>query len=400
LPADMSAAQFAGIGAVDGGIQAAQVAQLAVTQHQGEVKCYNALNGYGFVTCPTIAGDVYFQRKDVPDHLQWQSLVGMTGDFTSRVTPDGKTQATDCTFSGTPTPQAESKAHGGKGGNAWLQSTIQAMTAQYGPVPPQYQAALRMLLGSGGWRKGGQDGDQQSGTVKYYNAEKGFGFITSPGVQGDIIFKSTEPVLQGQSVAFKVTWTYEGTPQAHDLSRAFEEGEQAVCTIRSYNAKTGYGFLVPSDRSQDVYFKKSELPEELSEAPKGDVVGCTVECTIGLQKDGRPIVKQMVLVARAEKRQLEGGTSSSEKRPRNLAEFMDSASVPSAEEKHSGRIRSINKRFGFIAPDSLPGDVYFKRDALPAQYQSTDLTGAAVRFALSWTEAGKPQAYEMEVSEV
>jgi len=303
--------QARNITAIGGGIQAAAQAAQALgagQNHQGQVKSFSEVKGFGFIQCASLGVDVYFQNKDVPAHLQGQNFVGMTVDFQNKVTPDGKTQAMNLWFSGTPKPMAEGgyvparSNGGGKGVDSWMVGLLQSMTEQLGPIPPQYQTmALQMMMGSGsGGKGGGKGGDQRRGTVKYYNVEKGFGFIRSGTVDGDIYFKSAEPVVQGQSIAFKLTWSPDGMPQAHGLSVPFEADDQSVGKIRSYNAKTGYGFLAPADGRQDIYFKKSVLPEELREAGADDIVGCTMQCSIGLQKDGQPIATQMLLVAAAE----------------------------------------------------------------------------------------------------
>jgi len=402
--------QARNISAIGGGIQtAAQAAQAvgAGQHHQGEVKSFYEAKGFGFIQCPTIAVDVYFQKKDVPEHLQGQNFVGMIVDFHNKVTPDGKVQAMNLVFSGTPKPMAEGRyvpgsSDSGRAPDSWMVGMLQSMTEELGPIPPQYQMALQMMMGSGSGGKGGGKGsDQRLGTVKYYNVEKGFGFITSGSVQGDIYFQSAAPVVKGQPISFTLTWTDEGMPQAHDLSVPFEADDQTLGRIRSYNAKTGYGFLVPDERRQDVYFKKSALPEELREAGADDLVGCTMQCNIGLQKDGQPIATQMLLVAAADpaaKRQWEEGPDVSgpipaAKRPRVLQQ------QAGAEEKYGGWVRSYHpsQGFGFITPDSFEGDVYFKSDALHVAYQQTELTGVPVRFALSWSPDGKPQAYDLEL---
>eukprot|EP00449_Zooxanthella_nutricula_P000720 CAMPEP_0198501788 /NCGR_PEP_ID=MMETSP1462-20131121/8913_1 /TAXON_ID=1333877 /ORGANISM="Brandtodinium nutriculum, Strain RCC3387" /LENGTH=205 /DNA_ID=CAMNT_0044230845 /DNA_START=101 /DNA_END=714 /DNA_ORIENTATION=- len=137
--------QARNIVAIGGGIQAAaQAAQAAGAgqHHQGEVKSFNEVKGFGFIECQTIGVDVYFQKKDIPDHLQGQNIVGMTVDFHNKITPDGKTQAMNLVFSGTAKPMAEGKfvaarnKGGGKGGDPWIRSMVQSMTEQFGPIPP------------------------------------------------------------------------------------------------------------------------------------------------------------------------------------------------------------------------------------------------------------------------
>lgn len=56
------------------------------------VKSFNAMKGYGFLESLE-HGDVYFQRKLLPAHLQDAPLLGFTGTVQVQYTPDGKAQA-------------------------------------------------------------------------------------------------------------------------------------------------------------------------------------------------------------------------------------------------------------------------------------------------------------------
>merc|ERR1719277_2568234 len=64
----------------------------------GEVKSFNDMKGFGFLTSPMVDGDVYFQKRDVPAHLQGMPLAGMKVDFALHATPDGKYQARKLKF--------------------------------------------------------------------------------------------------------------------------------------------------------------------------------------------------------------------------------------------------------------------------------------------------------------
>lgn len=65
----------------------------ADTAYGCSVKSYNAVKGWGFLDCPELGGDVYFQRKLLPPHLQDVQLVGYFGSVQVQYTPDGKPQA-------------------------------------------------------------------------------------------------------------------------------------------------------------------------------------------------------------------------------------------------------------------------------------------------------------------
>jgi len=297
-----------------------------------------------------------------------------------------------------------------------------------GPMPPAMVSQLQMVLAAGGkggkggtivgkgglkggevvkgggkgggFGGGGDDKVNHSGVVKHFNVEKGYGFISSPSVPaGDAYFKSAEPLAIGQSVAFKLRYMPDGKPQAHEVCRAFEAGEEPVGQIRSYNQLKGFGFIKPDGKPQDIYFKKEELPEELRELSADDLVGCTVHCTVGLQKDGKPVGKSVLLMAWADPATKRPAAAMGAAPEQWAAKRLRVDAQAAAGETYDGVVRSFNpnKGFGFVRPESLPSDVYFNSNALPEAYRYMDLTGATLRFALHFTPDGKPQANSLEV---
>mmetsp|Transcript_102087 Transcript_102087/g.184148 ORF Transcript_102087/g.184148 Transcript_102087/m.184148 type:complete len:99 (+) Transcript_102087:2-298(+) len=73
-------------------------------------------------------------------------------------------------------------------------------------------------------------GKSAYGMVKTYNGQKGFGFISSPGVPGDVFFMQTSlpaevrslhgKELQGKNVNFQVSQTSDGKMRAQDVTMA------------------------------------------------------------------------------------------------------------------------------------------------------------------------------------
>jgi len=65
-----------------------------------------------------------------------------------------------------------------------------------------------------------------NGTVKWFDAKKGFGFIVSPEVEGDVFVHYTKIQMEGfkkletgEKVAFEVVQSVDGQPQADSVVR-------------------------------------------------------------------------------------------------------------------------------------------------------------------------------------
>jgi len=63
------------------------------SQATGVVASFNAMKGFGFISCPAAGRDVYFERDSMPVHMQQQPLEGTPVSFGLVFTPDGKPQA-------------------------------------------------------------------------------------------------------------------------------------------------------------------------------------------------------------------------------------------------------------------------------------------------------------------
>jgi CspA family cold shock protein len=64
------------------------------------------------------------------------------------------------------------------------------------------------------------------GTVKWFDAKKGYGFVVSPEVEGDIFVHYTKIQMEGfkkletgETVTFDVIMSEEGKPQADNVVR-------------------------------------------------------------------------------------------------------------------------------------------------------------------------------------
>ena len=70
------------------------------------------------------------------------------------------------------------------------------------------------------------------GTVKWFDAKKGYGFVVSPEVEGDVFVHYTKIQMEGfkkletgETVTFEVIMSDEGKPQADNVVRG-ETSEQ------------------------------------------------------------------------------------------------------------------------------------------------------------------------------
>ncbi len=122
------------------------------------------------------------------------------------------------------------------------------------------------------------------GTVKWFNAEKGFGFIVSSEGDGDVFLhlsalreaglESVDPgatvvcdAIRGakglQAVRVVEVDSSTAIPQPSRPARAsFDDqrsnlmdsaGDFVVATVKWFNAQKGYGFVSPADGSRDVF---------------------------------------------------------------------------------------------------------------------------------------------------
>jgi len=167
------------------------------------------------------------------------------------------------------------------------------------------ERAAEAVVGGGGQRQ--QQQQQQPspsappgthvGTVKSFNPAKGFGFITSQTVEGDLFFLRTElpaelhsgegSVLQGRSVSFEVQVTPEGRCRAAGIRILPGEGELITGVIKSYSERHGYGFVSTACFGRDVHFKSHDLPPCLQGLGIDGLLGRHVAFRVEALRDGK-----------------------------------------------------------------------------------------------------------------
>ncbi len=160
---------------------------------EGDVKWYNASKGFGFIAQPDGA-DVYVHRTALQrsgvDHLNEGDRVGYNlVEYRGRIQADSVTVIT----------QASPSSSGGRSGERGGHS-------------------------SGGGAPTLVDDAVHRGAVKFYNTEKGFGFIQPDDGANDIFFHISgivcrEPALQsGETVTFRMA-NHRGRINAVDVDR-------------------------------------------------------------------------------------------------------------------------------------------------------------------------------------
>jgi len=122
-----------------------------------------------------------------------------------------------------------------------------------------------------------------TGTVKSWNGSKGYGFITSDQVDGDVFFSRSElppeahevrgTFLEGRAVSFQVLEGTDGRAKASDVQILAMEDQPLAGMIKSYSEQNRYGFVTSSSLTDDVRFQNSDLPPMTSGANlKGKLV--------------------------------------------------------------------------------------------------------------------------------
>lgn len=205
---------------------------------------------------------------------------------------------------------------------------------QYAPPQPSYQAHVRP--------------GANSGTIKWYNVAKGFGFIVPTGGGKDVHFSKanmvSETVTAGDPVQFEQkskdgkTWAigvsllrggaqaapvaayyqavaprpaYYPTPAAAPAPPLFFPVQQSYAGakktghVKWYNEEKKYGFIIPSSGGTDIHFSQANLVsssceqgdfveyEEQSKSDKTWAVGVTVSAGGPPQPAAAPAYQQV-----------------------------------------------------------------------------------------------------------
>jgi len=136
-----------------------------------------------------------------------------------------------------------------------------------------------------------------SGTVKTYNAHKGWGFIDMNGIDIFLNKKDLKGIVvePGTPVTFNVSQTPKGQ-QANDVT-VIMNPEQAcyLGKIKSFNPQKGFGFITAEAfPGQDIFVLKTDLPNGM--APQG----AEVKFKMAMSEKG-PQAKEVGLLGTADR---------------------------------------------------------------------------------------------------
>ena len=357
----------------------------------GTVKSFSETGMYGFITTTSVDQDVFFKLKFPPQ----QRVVGAIARFCLHTTPDGKTQANTVFFK-QHAPAGGAHQMGMMGGPAMQRGSSLEMGMM-----------VKMMQSIGTQGRQGNEPDEcmarrgdsgASGVVNYFNEEKGYGFIQSSDVAGDVFFKSDTPIEAGTAVSFNLRITPDGKPQGNSVVALLAAGTQTIGQIKFFNKLKGYGFLEVPGQSADVFFKAQALPSELHDMDGDTLQGVLLEFTVHITPDGK-MQTNSASFARPAGGNASGGLSGN-KRPASAAFGNQGArKFTKVEAAVVCSVKSFNgkKGWGFLESPELPCDIYFKANMLPMEKQQIVVVGAMGLAQVSWTPDGKAQAAALEL---
>mmetsp|Transcript_70704 Transcript_70704/g.196655 ORF Transcript_70704/g.196655 Transcript_70704/m.196655 type:complete len:287 (+) Transcript_70704:79-939(+) len=201
----------------------------------GKIRSYSQRNRYGFITSPYTPEDCYFQQKELPQSMQnvdGNRLVGQTVQFEIVMKPDGKPWATKVKLHKMIMAAGTKASFPGMDAPAVQDMMMQMMQVKRPvsaaeAVPAPVVKKPRPMPQQIPVPSAKADGQTKIGTVKSFNAVKGFGFIGCPAVpQGDVYFQRVALApgvptdLAGKRVKFQLAFTPEGKPQGKNVSLA------------------------------------------------------------------------------------------------------------------------------------------------------------------------------------
>lgn len=207
------------------------------------------------------------------------------------------------------------------------------------------------------------------GTVRWFDAERGFGFLAPEDGSPDVFVHASEIVedggakvlREGQAVVFEVGENDRGPQALHVRVTADAAPDSAVGllgTVNWYEPGKGYGFAAPDDGGADIFVHSSAI------------------VTGGVVTEGQRVA---FLIVEGERGPQAG----------HVIPLGAGAGTPAAdgtadgEDSADGTVAwyDENKGFGFINPDSGAGDVFVHARALAE--------------GLTWLTEGDRVAYEV-----
>jgi len=264
------------------------------------------------------------------------------------------------------------------------------------------------------------------GIIKSWNSAKGFGFITSDQVDGDVFFSKSElppearevhgSILEGREVNLDSRTGPDGRARATMVQIVATEGKPLLGVIKSYSDRHRYGFITSSALTEDARFQATDLPPGLS-LMGTNLKGHFVTFDVQQLPDGKVRVTKMQLQAPSG-----GGVNPATLRaapppsfnvgtfamppariqpwnphPRLPARPPPVATMPSDDSGMSGVVKSYSERngYGFINAPGQQVDIKFAKQDLLAPGVAP---GTSVSFVPVMTPDGRMQARQVALS--
>jgi len=259
------------------------------------------------------------------------------------------------------------------------------------------------------------------GNITSYGMKKGYGFISSEQIQGDVFFlRRSLPVefadgfypeldfqLKGNRVAFNVQRSQTGRSEAINIKFVPTPGKAVVGEVKTYNEAKGYGFINSSSiEGQDVIFSRRDVPPTLQST---DLKGQKCAFVVSQKEDGklqandlkfkkiRP--NQLALMGGGKGMMGMPGMGMMEQYGKGFGKGFNPMSgkggfgkgADEPERGMQGTIVSYNtaKGYGFIKAGGVSSDIYFKA---PGNFQP----GMVVGFLLKINRDDKPSAIDLK----
>jgi len=263
-----------------------------------------------------------------------------------------------------------------------------------------------------------------SGYIKSWNSGKGFGFITTDEVEGDVFFSKAElppearevhgSILEGREVNLGSCAGPDGRARATVVQLCYAEDKPMLGVIKSYSDRHRYGFVTSSTLTEDVQFHATDLPPGLSHLGP-NLKGHFVTFEVQHLPDGKVRVKTMQLQgqsgANVNPVTADPPTFSAAAFPRPPARIQPwsphprppatppppAGVPPSAGSMLKGTVKSYSDRhgYGFIKAPGQVVDIKFGKEDLDIP---SIAAGASVSFVPVMTPDGRMQARQVSMA--